>query len=242
MEFAATSPHQVTARVVAQTIPRALWFWRTVRCISHHLIVALPTSECLAALVSVRQLCCCFKGVPETRGCSSCPSRHDSPGGTRHRVGQSHGHKLERSRGQHHPGPVGKRGLRLTRRHPVEGGVGAKHQQDAQMPVAKLRDSPQPGLAAGCVLFWHEIAVSPANSRPQANLPAAVTLAQRQAAICGPIPGMVARLTLVLSRRWAARTAVSSLPISEPRLSSAATMGASAVGIAGGRRPIHHVP
>ena len=108
MEFAATSPHQVTARVVAQTIPRALWFWRTVRCISHHLIVALPTSECLAALVSLRQLCCCFKGVPETR-VIACPSRHDSPGGARHRVGQSHGRKREWSRGQHHPGPVGAR-------------------------------------------------------------------------------------------------------------------------------------
>jgi len=107
------------------------------------------------------------------------------------------------------------------------------------MPVAQLRDSPQPGLAAGCVLFWHETTGSPANSRPQANLPAAVTLAQRQAAICGPVPGMVARLTLVLSRRWAARTAVSSLPISEPRLSSAATMGTSAAGIAGGRCPPH---
>ena len=110
------------------------------------------------------------------------------------------------------------------------------------MPVAQLRDSPQPGLAAGCVLFWHETTGSPANSRPQANLPAAVTLAQRQAAICGPVPGMVARLTLVLSLQRAARTALSSLPISEPRLCSAATMGASAVRTAGGRCPPSATP
>ena len=97
-------------------------------------------------------------------------------------------------------------GLHLTRRHPVEGGMGTKHQQDAQMPVAQLRDSSQPGLAAGHFLFWRETAVSAANSHPQANRPASGRLAQRQAAISSPMPGMVARVTLVLSRRWAART------------------------------------
>lgn len=65
MGFAGTSPYQTIALVVAQTIPRVLWFWRPVRCASHHLVIALPTSECLATLLSVRQLCCCFKGCPK---------------------------------------------------------------------------------------------------------------------------------------------------------------------------------
>jgi len=42
-------------------------------------------------------------------GVVACSFRHDSPGGARHRVGQSHGRKREWSRGQHHPGAVGAR-------------------------------------------------------------------------------------------------------------------------------------
>ena len=38
-------------------------------------------------------LCCCFKGAAKT-WVVACLFRHDGPGGARHLVGQSHGHKL----------------------------------------------------------------------------------------------------------------------------------------------------
>src|SRR3954452_19697514 len=106
MEFAGTSPFHVLALVVAQTNPRVLWFWRSVRCASHHLIIALPTSEWLATLVSAWRYAAASRGRSKT-WVVACPFRHDGPGGARHLVGQSHGHKLERLLGQQHPGPVG---------------------------------------------------------------------------------------------------------------------------------------
>src|SRR3954452_23132432 len=70
---------------------------------SHHrtanLGMACNSRVCLA-------LCCCYKGALKT-WVVACPFRHDGPGGARHLVGQSHGHKLERLLGQQHPGPVG---------------------------------------------------------------------------------------------------------------------------------------
>jgi len=51
------------------------------------------------------------------------------------------------------------------------------------------------------------------DNRPNPGDVASGTLAERQEATIGPIPGMAASLTLMGSLRWAARMALSSLAI-----------------------------
>jgi len=131
-------------------------------------------------------------------GVVACPFRHDSPGGTRHRVGQSHGHELEWFLDQQQPGPVGKRGLHLTRRHSVEGGIDAKHQQDAQMPVALLGDSPPDWACRRSCSVLARDRGKPCELPPTGEAPG-IGYAGAEA-ISGAMLGMVARLTLVLSR------------------------------------------